>query len=89
MAYILRKITVGFLLLISIIKISYSQEKRVSVSFIDTEITIILDKIEEETGFYFLFNEKLIDTRQKVTINVNNQSVDKLLEELFKNTTIK
>ncbi|NLV19850.1 MAG: hypothetical protein GXY51_10260, partial [Bacteroidetes bacterium] len=55
----------------------------------ETELISILNKIEQESGYFFLFNEKLIDTRQKATVNVKDVTISSLLDILFKNTTIK
>ena len=46
---------------------AYSQKTRLSLNFSDTELIDVLDKIELESEFYFLYNEKLLDTHRKVT----------------------
>ncbi|MBN2862665.1 MAG: SusC/RagA family TonB-linked outer membrane protein, partial [Bacteroidales bacterium] len=59
------------------------------MNFTNTELIRILDKIEQESGYFFLFNEKLIDTRQKISINVTDMLISNLLDILFKSTKIK
>ena len=51
---------------------TYSQNTKLSINFSDTELTKVLDKIEAESEFFFLFNEKLLDTDRKININKMN-----------------
>ncbi|HPM02360.1 MAG TPA: STN domain-containing protein, partial [Candidatus Cloacimonadota bacterium] len=67
----------------------YPQEAGISLNYTDTELISIFERIEKETGYFFLFNEKLINTAQKVTINAKDKIISNLLDELFKNTNIK
>ncbi len=68
---------------------AYSQKTRISVDFSNTELVKVLDKIESESEFYFLYNEKLLDTEQKVSISANNELIDVILNNLFKGSNIK
>lgn len=84
-----KRLIIGLLLARVMFVNCFSQESGISLSFTDTELITILDRIEEKSGLFFLFNEKLIDTRQKVTINVSNSSINDLLDNLFSYTNIK
>ena len=68
---------------------SYAQSTRLTLSFSETEVVKVLDKIEAESEFYFLFNEKLLDTERKVNINENNQLIDVVLGHLFAGTDVR
>jgi TonB-linked SusC/RagA family outer membrane protein len=68
---------------------TYSQKTRLSLSFSETELVRVLDKIEEESEFFFLYNEKLLDTNRKVSINAKNQLVNAVLDRLFSGTDVK
>lgn len=85
------RITV-FLLLVSILQTfandSYSQKTRLSLNFSNTKLADAMDEIEEQSEFYFLFNEKLIDTDRKVSISVKNRKIDKILDDLFAGTDV-
>ncbi len=67
---------------------TYSQKTRLTISFSDTELVKVLDKIEEESEFFFLFNEKLLDTQRKVSIDAKNQLLNPVLDKLFAGTDI-
>ncbi len=68
---------------------TYSQKTRLSLSFSETELVRVLDKIEEESEFFFLYNEKLLDTNRKVSITAKNQLVNAVLDRLFSGTDVK
>ncbi len=67
---------------------SYSQNARISLNIEDAPLEKVLDEIENQSEFYFLFNEKLIDTNRKVRINVRNLKIDEILEKLFVGTGV-
>lgn len=80
------------LLILGIIQVrandAYSQKTRLSFNFSETELVKVLDKIEEESEFYFLYNEKLLDIDRKVTIAAKDQLISVILDDLFAGTDI-
>ncbi len=85
------RITV-FLLLASILQTfandAYSQKTRLSLDFSKTRLVDVLDEIENKTEFYFLFNEKLINTDRIVNMSVKNEKIDEILDQLFAETDV-
>jgi TonB-dependent starch-binding outer membrane protein SusC len=68
---------------------TYSQGTRLTLNFSDTEIIKVLDKIESESEFVFLYNEKLLDTNRKISISEKDQLIKVILDDLFKGTDVK
>ncbi|MFA5818520.1 MAG: SusC/RagA family TonB-linked outer membrane protein [Bacteroidales bacterium] len=68
---------------------AYSQKTRLSLNFSETELVKVLDKIEVESEFFFLYNEKLLDTYRKVTITAKDQLISVILDDLFNGTDVK
>lgn len=68
---------------------AWSQKTRLSINFSNTELVDVLDQIENETEFLFLYNEKLIDPTRKVSIHVQDQGIEDVLRLLFANTDVK
>lgn len=66
----------------------YSQQTKLSLKMKDARIIEVLDKIEDNSEFYFLFNQKLIDVDRKVDVDVNKKTVHKILNELFEDTEV-
>ncbi len=68
---------------------TYSQSAKLSLDFKGVELNTILDKIEDESEFYFLYNEKLLDINRKVDLRVDNKLINDILDNLFAGTNIK
>jgi len=67
---------------------AYAQKTRLSVSFTNTQLAKVLDQIENESEFFFLYNEKLIDANRKVTIDAKDELIDEVLKALFAGTDV-
>ena len=79
------------LLIISLLKVqaeTYSQNTKISLKMESVEVMKVLEKIESLTEFKFLGNENVLDKNRKVSLDVENQRVNKILNSLFKNTNI-
>lgn len=90
---IIRKMKITlFVVLLSAIQIFatgvYSQNAKFSLKKENASIENILGSIEDQSDFYFLYNGKLVDVTQKVTVSVENQSIENTLKELFRGTNI-
>jgi len=81
-----------FILLASILQSfandAYSQKTRLSLDVTNQKLVDVLDEIENKTEYYFLYNEKLINTERPVSISVNNQKINEILDELLAGTDI-
>lgn len=67
---------------------SYSQETKLTLDFNESKLLQVLDEIENQSTYYFLFNEKLIDVDRKVNIRVKDQSIQDILKNLFASTNV-
>ena len=67
---------------------AYSQKTRVSLNFVETKLITVLDEIEKESEFFFLYNEKLLDTDRKVSIAASDQLMSEVLDNLFAGTDV-
>lgn len=66
----------------------YAQFTKISMNLSNVTVGTVLGEIEKQSEFYFIFNSKLIDAERKVNINIENKKIDKVLEELFRNTNV-
>ncbi|MGC9353213.1 MAG: TonB-dependent receptor [Mariniphaga sp.] len=66
----------------------YSQETKLTLKMSDSKIIEVLDAIEEQSEFYFLFNQKLVDVERKVDVDVQEKSIDFILQNLFAGTNV-
>ena len=70
-------------------KVTYSQETRLTFNFSETALVNVLNKIEDESEFFFLYNEKLLELDRKVNITVKDQLIGVILDNLFAGTDMK
>lgn len=64
----------------------YSQAKEFSLNATEATVGQVLKQIEAQSDYYFLFNQKLVDTEREVNLRIRSQSIDKILEQLFAGT---
>ena len=78
-----------FLGLIQVMAVdSYSQMTRLSLSATNEVLENVLEKIEDESEFFFLYNKDLVDVEQKVNIRVKNETIKTILDNLFEGKDI-
>jgi len=65
---------------------TYAQNKKLTLNMQDTSIEKVLDEIEKQSEFYFMFNQKLVDVNRKITIDVKDIRIKNILNDIFKET---
>ncbi|TAJ12065.1 SusC/RagA family TonB-linked outer membrane protein [Marinilabiliaceae bacterium JC017] len=82
------KFTVLFLCL-SLVQVSasvYSQKKKLSVNLKSVSVEEVFRLLEEESDFRFFFQNSQLDLERKVDLKVNDENVETILSELFKDS---
>jgi TonB-dependent starch-binding outer membrane protein SusC len=76
-----------FIILISALQViagsSYSQTAKLNLDLKVASIKEVLQAIEKQSEFYFLYNSELIDVTRKMDISVQGEKVDEILARLF------
>ncbi|MFA5326397.1 MAG: TonB-dependent receptor [Prolixibacteraceae bacterium] len=67
---------------------TYSQQTRLTFKMQGVKVIDVLAKIEDQSEFFFLFNQKLVDVNRQVSIDVKDENVDKILDRIFDNTNV-
>lgn len=70
-------------------EVSYSQATRISLNLSNSTIEEVLNNIEENSEFYFLYNSKLINVDRRVAVHAKNKSIDSILSEIFDGTDVR
>ncbi len=65
-----------------------ANSQNISIHLKDAELKSAFKEIENKTNFSFFYNNALIDVSQKVSINVKNQNLDRVLNKLLKKTPV-
>ncbi len=66
----------------------YSQLTKLTLKMDNTKVIDVLNEIENNSEFYFLFNQKLVDVERQVSIDVENKTIDKILDYIFEGTNV-
>ncbi|MEP7108046.1 MAG: TonB-dependent receptor [Ferruginibacter sp.] len=83
------KITIAFILLASL-QLSaktYSQD-RITINLQSAELKTALKQIEKKSIFRFLYNDEVVSSNQKVSINAVNTPVMEVLDNIFNTTSL-
>lgn len=67
---------------------TYSQNARLNLNYSNVTIAKVLDAIENQSEFFFMYEASKVDVNQIVTIVATNQTVPKILDQLFQNSDI-
>lgn len=81
-----------FLLIVSILNVtasSYSQNTKITLNLDDVVIKEVFSEISNITDFKFLYSEKDLDVKRKVSVNVEKQRIESILDLLFSETSIR
>jgi len=67
---------------------TYSQVAKVTLDLENKSLERVMDEIERQSEFYFIFNQKQIDVHRVVDIQADNKLITDILPELFKGTNV-
>ena len=81
-----------FLILFSVVSAfadkTYSQAKTLNLNMKNSTVKEVLCAIEEQSEFYFMYSSKVVDVDRKVSVDVNNQKINQVLDDLFAGTDV-
>ncbi|MDB4583684.1 TonB-dependent receptor [Draconibacterium sp.] len=85
------KLTV-FLFLISAFSViaseTYSQSKKLTLEMNKVSVQDVLSEIEDQSEFYFLYSEKVIDVKRTVSVDIENKDIESALHTIFNGTDV-
>lgn len=75
-----------FFLLVTFINVSasvYSQVTRLNLKVQGTTIKDVLNRIEDQSKFFFMYNDRKIDVERKVDIDLKQANIEAILKTIF------
>jgi hypothetical protein len=82
----------SFMLLLSITSIFAAELKSqsilVNITMKNVKTRTVLDEIERQTDYLFLFNPDVVDTDKQISVNAKNKTVSEVLKTVFRGTNI-
>lgn len=67
---------------------TYSQNTKLTLNLNNVTVADVLEEIQNNSGFYFLFNAKLIDIERKVSVSMEDKKISEILTSLFSGTGV-
>ncbi len=68
--------------------IPYHQQTRISLTVKNKTIKELFHEIESKSQFIFIFNDKVIDSKKKVTVTAKDETVDQILQKALIGTDV-
>ena len=67
----------------------YGQTRKIDINAQNQTIGQVLDEIKKKSGFEILLNDRHVDLNRRVNVKAENESVDKIIENMFADKSIK
>ncbi|MFV0266444.1 MAG: carboxypeptidase-like regulatory domain-containing protein, partial [Draconibacterium sp.] len=67
---------------------SYSQTTKLNIDLKDVAVKDVLDNIEGQSEFYFMYEASKVDVNRKVSISVEGKVINEILDELFEDANV-
>lgn len=83
-------VLLAWMLLLSVgtYAIDAPRQPKLTLQVQNSRVIDILNKIEKESDYVFVFNQKYVDVDRKVSINAKNETVEEIVKEVFANTNV-
>ena len=79
-----------FLLLLTFIGVQasvYSQTSELNLKVQNTTVKDVLREIEDQSEFFFMYNDRKVDVNRKVSLEIRQQGIDDVLQSLFEGSS--
>lgn len=63
--------------------VTFSQNKTITIDRDNVLIKDVLREIEDQSGYYFIYNNEFVDVYQKIDLHAKNQKIEVLLDKIF------
>ena len=78
----------GFLLLSLFSPGASAQDAGITLRLDDAPLVEVIDKVEQQSGYSFIYARQIVDEHRKLSIDVRNASIGTVLEKMFGGTDI-
>lgn len=67
---------------------SFSQTGKLNLNLKNATVQELIHEIENQTDFYFLYQDEILNDQQRITIQVKDESLDSILKKLENQTSV-
>jgi len=82
------KLTAIFMLAICIHANAKGYSQKLTISHQNVSLEKVFKEISKQTGYTFIYTEKLLQKGKKISISANNASIEQVLKECFKDQSL-
>ena len=65
---------------------SYAQKTKLSLKVQNSQVKEVLNEIENQSEFFFMYDNKQVDVERRVNLEINSLNIDQTLQKLFDGT---
>ncbi len=66
---------------------SYAQKTKLNLKVQNSQVKEVLNEIENQSEFFFMYDNKQIDVERRVNLEINSLNIDQALQKLFEGTS--
>lgn len=77
-----------FSLMLTISCLSANSQNRISLNFTNIPLSEAIKKIEASSKYTFFFDAEKTDVNQKVSVDIENQTIESIMTNMLKNTNL-
>ena len=78
----------GVLLALFLLLPMLASAQNIKLDYRNTPLITVLNAIQNQSGYKFVYNNSLVDVNQRVTVNSNGEKIEAVLEKVLKGTGI-
>ncbi len=67
---------------------AYAQFTKLTLQIKDATVKEVLNQIEDNSEFFFLYNSKLVDVDRRLSIEAKDEKIDEILKNIFQKTNV-
>jgi len=67
---------------------NYAQTKKMDIKIEQSNIILALEKIENQSEFFFFYNNKVVRLDKKVSLDLKDKTINEILDAVFLNTDV-
>ncbi len=68
---------------------NYAEKARLNLSIQNRQVKDVLSEIENQSEFYFMYDNNQVDVERKVNLEVKSENIDLVLQKLFEGTDVR
>lgn len=78
-----KTVLLGLCLFLSVLSVYAQQAPKVTIHLKSATVAAVFERITNQTGYVFFYDDKLIDKKEQISIDADNENLDEVLKRTF------